>query len=154
MKMPSWLNKTKNDDEASSSSSARRRRITSCTAPVLLLRDLPLAPRPEDYVTLPPHVVAAARPRRNHRYVPLDECERWRDGEGIDHNDVSLPTGWHLNRARAPIQPGAKLTTEIRRRIRDLPEPLHCERKYQNEQFWYDFLGWDAHRPPSIYLLG
>jgi hypothetical protein len=105
MKMPSWLNKTKNDDEASSSSSARRRRITSCTAPVLLLRDLPLAPRPEDYVTLPPHVVAAARPRRNHRYVPLDECERWRDGEGIDHNDVSLPTGWHLNRARAPVQP-------------------------------------------------
>jgi hypothetical protein len=35
---------------------------------------------------------------------------------------------------------GPKLTTKIRRRIQNLPEPLRCKHKYQNPQFWHDFL--------------
>jgi hypothetical protein len=86
MKMPSWLKKTNNDAEASSS--PRHRRSQSFPPSPALLRGLPPAPRP----------------RQNRRYVPLDECEQqWRDREGIDHNDVSLPTGWHLIRARLSV---------------------------------------------------
>jgi hypothetical protein len=98
MKTPSWLKKTKNNGEAGSSSSARRCRSTSSLAPSLLLCDLPPAPKPKDYR------VIVARTRLDRLCVPLDECEqRWRDGEDIDHYDVSLPAGWHLNHARVSI---------------------------------------------------
>jgi hypothetical protein len=87
---------------------------------------------------------ASSRPRRQRIrcYVALEECERlWQDNEGINHLDVSLPHGWHLNHARVAVpEKGPRLTAEIRRRIQILPDSLHCERKYQNPQFWYDFL--------------
>jgi hypothetical protein len=36
--------------------------------------------------------------------MSLEECEQlWQDNKGIDHPDVSLPHGWHLNRARVPV---------------------------------------------------
>jgi hypothetical protein len=64
------------------------------------------------------------------------ECEgRWRHGEGIDHHDVFPPSGWHLNYARVPVPPVPKLTAEIYHSIRNLPEAMCLERKYQNEQF-------------------
>jgi hypothetical protein len=60
--------------------------------------------------------------------VPLEECEqRWRDWEGIDHNDVYLPAGWHLNRARMSVP---QLTAEVNHRIRNHSEALRCDRKY------------------------
>jgi hypothetical protein len=88
--MPSWLKKIKNDAEASSS-----RRIPLSPPPVALLRELPPAPRPEDYLTQPTRVIVPPKRQRwNRRYVPLEECERrWRDNEGIDHNNDSLPSG-------------------------------------------------------------
>jgi hypothetical protein len=124
MKMPSWLKKTKNDAEESSSS--RRHCSQSSPPSTALLDGLPPVPRPEVYVMRPPCVVATVRPRHNRCYVPLDKCEkRWRDGEGIDQNDVSLSAGWYLNRARVSVlsvpQPGAKLMAEVDRRIRNFP---------------------------------
>jgi hypothetical protein len=67
--------------------------------------------------------------------VPLEECKQWwRDNEGIDHKDFSLPASWHLNRANVLVslvpQPMSQLMVEIRCRIQNLPKPLHCERKY------------------------
>jgi hypothetical protein len=100
MKMPSWLKKTKNDHEASSSRGTRRSRMplssppsTACPPPALL-RQLPHAPRPEDYVgrgacvEMPP-------PRQCERlYVPLEECEQlWAANQSVDHNGVSLLQG-------------------------------------------------------------
>jgi hypothetical protein len=74
--------------------------------PVALLRELPPATRPEDYVMRPTRVVAPAGQRRNRRYVLLEECEQWwRDNEDINHNNVFLPAGRYLNRARVPIPP-------------------------------------------------
>jgi hypothetical protein len=76
--------------------------------------------------------------------VPLEECEAlWEANKSVDHPDIGLPHGWHLNWARMPVPPpeaGPKLDVEVRRRIWKLPEPMRFERMYQNPQFWYDFL--------------
>jgi hypothetical protein len=95
----------KNDGEASFSSSARHRYTLSSLPPVLLLRDLPPVPRPNDYLQQPGQVVLDDdAPNRDRCYVLVDECERrWQDGEGIDHNVLSLPIGWHLTRARVSL---------------------------------------------------
>jgi hypothetical protein len=137
--MPSWLKKTKNDHEASSSRRTRqsngppspppsgRPRMAACP-PSVFLHQLPPAPRPEDYVGRGAPIDASLSPpqQRNRRYVPLEECEMlWAENQNVDHNDVSLPHGWHLNRARVPVPPphpvGPKLDAEIRRCIRNLP---------------------------------
>jgi hypothetical protein len=75
-----------------------------------------------DYVTREACVVIA-RPRleRDCRYVPKEECEAlWEAKESVDHPDISLPQGWHLNHARVPVPPpleaGLKLDAEIHRR--------------------------------------
>jgi hypothetical protein len=130
------LNKMKNDGEASFSSYARRRYTLSSLPPELLLRDLPPAPRPNDYLQQLGHVVLDDdAPNQDRCYVLVDECERrWRDGEGIDHHVVSLPIGWHLTRARVSLSQVPKLVAEIRRRIRNLPETRRVEHKYNNEQ--------------------
>jgi hypothetical protein len=75
MKMPSWLKKTKNNAEAISSSSVHHGHRPPSPPPAVLLRQLPLAPRSEDYLTLLVHVVAPPRRQRNRRYMPLEECE-------------------------------------------------------------------------------
>jgi hypothetical protein len=77
--------------------------------------------------------------------VPLKECEElWAAKQSIDHADVTLLHGWHLNRASMPVPPppevGPKLDAEIRRRIGNLPEALWLNRMYRNRQYWYDFL--------------
>jgi hypothetical protein len=40
------------------------------------------------------------------------------------------------------------LDAKICRRIRNLPPALREDRRYQNRQFWHDFLAWEhtAHR--------
>jgi hypothetical protein len=38
---------------------------------------------------------------------------------------------------------GPKLAAEARHRIHNLLEQVRFERKYQNKQFWYDFLVWE-----------
>jgi hypothetical protein len=73
--------------------------------------------------------------------VLLEECEALRAAnQSVDHHDVCLPHGWHLNRARVPVPPpppaGPKMDAEIRRSIRNLPEALRLERKYRNRQLW------------------
>jgi hypothetical protein len=85
--------------------------------------------------------------------VRLEECEAlWVANQSVDHSDVFLPHGWHLNRARVPVSPappvGPRLDAEIRRRIRNLPQSLREDRQYRNRRFWYDFLNWEytAHR--------
>jgi hypothetical protein len=80
--------------------------------------------------------------------MPLEECEAlWKANESVDHPNVGLPHDWHLNRARVSVPPppevGLKLDVEICRRNRKLPEPMRCERMYENPQFWYDFLAWE-----------
>jgi hypothetical protein len=80
--------------------------------------------------------------------VPKEECKAlWEANKSVDHPDVSLPHGWHLNRARVPVLPppeaGPKLDAEISRRIRKLPQAMRYECKYQNPQFWYDCLAWE-----------
>jgi hypothetical protein len=77
--------------------------------------------------------------------VPKEECGAlWEANQSVDHPDISLPHGWHLNIARVPVPPpleeGPKLDAEIRCHIKKLPEPMRYERMYQNPQFWYDFL--------------
>jgi hypothetical protein len=76
--------------------------------------------------------------------VLLEECEQlWAANQIVDHHNVGLPHGWHLNCARVqvPAPPaGRKLDAEICRRIRNLPEAVRHEHKYRNRQFWYDFL--------------
>jgi hypothetical protein len=38
--------------------------------------------------------------------VRLEECEAlWAANQSFDHPDVSLPQGWHLNRARLSVSP-------------------------------------------------
>jgi hypothetical protein len=71
--------------------------------------------------------------------VPLEECGAlWVNNQSIDHHDVGLPHGWHLNRARVSVPPplpaGPKLNAETRRRILNLPEALRLDRKYRNRQ--------------------
>jgi hypothetical protein len=76
MKMLSWLKKTKNDHEASSSRSMHRGRRPPSPPPWALQRQLPPAPRSEDYVTGPTHIVVAhPRPEHEQRYVPKKKCE-------------------------------------------------------------------------------
>jgi hypothetical protein len=80
--------------------------------------------------------------------VRLDECEAlWAANQSVDHPDVSLPHGWHLNRAKVPVPPmppvGPRLDAEIRHRICNLPQSLREDRQYQNRQFWYNFLNWE-----------
>jgi hypothetical protein len=77
--------------------------------------------------------------------VPLEECEAvWAANQSVDHNDVFLPHGWHLNRARVPVPlappAGLKLDAEIRCRIRNFPQALREDRHYRNRQLWYNFL--------------
>jgi hypothetical protein len=76
--------------------------------------------------------------------VPFEECEAlWEANESIDHPNVGLPHGWHLNRVRVSVPPppkaGQKLDVKVRRRIRKLPEPMCFERMYLNTQF----LAWE-----------
>jgi hypothetical protein len=66
-----------------------------------------------------------------------EECEAlWKANESVDHPDVSLPYGWHLNRARVSVLPppetGPKLDAEMHRRIRNLPKAMRCNHMYQN----------------------
>jgi hypothetical protein len=80
--------------------------------------------------------------------VPLEECEAlWAANQSVDHHDVCLLHGWHLNRARVPVPlpppAGPKLDAEIRCRIRNLLEAPWLDRKYRKRQFWYDFLAWE-----------
>jgi hypothetical protein len=80
--------------------------------------------------------------------VPLEECKAlWVANQSVDHHDVCLPHGWHLNRARVPVlappPTGPKLDAEIQHRIWNLPEVLRLDRKYRNRQFWYNFLVWE-----------
>jgi hypothetical protein len=101
------------------------------------VRQLLLAPQLEDYLTRPARIVARPRQQRNLRYVPLQECEQvGEDNESVNHPDVGLPHGWHLDCARLPVPPvpeeGPKLDAEIHRRIQNFPDQLRCERKYQN----------------------
>jgi hypothetical protein len=106
MKMPSWLKKTKNNAEAISSSSVHHGHRPPSPPPAVLLRQLPLAPRSEDYLTRPVRIIARPRRQRNRRYVPLKECEQlWEANQGIDQPDVSLPHDWHLNHARVSVPP-------------------------------------------------
>jgi hypothetical protein len=84
--------------------------------------------------------------QRDRCYVPFEECEAlWAANQSVDHHDVCLPHGWHLNRASVSVPPppsvGPKLDVEIWRHIQNLPEALRLDRKYQNRQFWYNFLG-------------
>jgi hypothetical protein len=77
----------------------------------------------------------------DRRYVPLEECETvWAANQSVDHNDVSLLYGWHLNRARVPVPStplaGLKLDAEIRHRIRNLPQALREDRQYRNHQLY------------------
>jgi hypothetical protein len=38
--------------------------------------------------------------------VRLEKCEAlWAANQSVDHPDVSLPHGWHLNRSRVPVPP-------------------------------------------------
>jgi hypothetical protein len=72
--------------------------------------------------------------------VPKEECEALREAnESVDHLDISLPHGCHLNRARVPVPPppeaGPKLDVEIHRRIRNLSQVMRHDRMYQNPQF-------------------
>jgi hypothetical protein len=80
--------------------------------------------------------------------VYLEESEAlWAANQSVDHLDVSLPHGWHLNRARVPVPSvppvGPRLDAEIRCRIRNLPLALREDRQYWNRQFWHDFLAWE-----------
>jgi hypothetical protein len=76
--------------------------------------------------------------------VSLEECEALcASNQSVDHHDVGLAHGWHLNRARVPVLPppaGLKLDAEICPHIHNLHEVLQLGRKYPNRQFWYDFL--------------
>jgi hypothetical protein len=89
-------------------------------------------PWPEDYVTRPSRVIAPTPRQRNRRYVPLEECEAlWVANKSVDHLDVGLLHGWHLNQAKVPVPPSVaepKLDAEIRRRIWNLPEAMQLIR--------------------------
>jgi hypothetical protein len=79
----------------------------------------------------------AAQGVRAALVVLLEECEQlWAANQSVNHHDVGLPHGWHLNRARVPVPPplpaGPKLDAEIRCRIRNLPEVMRHDRKYRN----------------------
>jgi hypothetical protein len=54
--------------------------------------------------------------------MPKEECNAlWEANQNVDHPNVSLPHGWHLNRARVPVPPpletGPELEAEMRRSI-------------------------------------
>jgi hypothetical protein len=67
--------------------------------------------------------------------------------QSVDHPDISLPHGWHLNPARVSVPPaplvGLRLDAEMHHRIRNLPQSPREDRQYRNKQFWYDFLNWE-----------
>jgi hypothetical protein len=91
-----------------------------------LLRQLPPAPRPEDYVGRGATIDESPSWERDRRYVRLEECEAlWAANQSVNHPDVSLPHGWHLNHARVSVllapPVGPRLDAEIRRRISNLP---------------------------------
>jgi hypothetical protein len=80
--------------------------------------------------------------------VCLKECEAlWAANQSIDHPDVSLPHGWHLDPARVLVPPvppvGPRLDAEMCRRIRNLPQSMRQDRKYRNRRYWWDFLNWE-----------
>jgi hypothetical protein len=56
--------------------------------------------------------------------------------ESVNHPDVGLPHGWHLNHARVLVPPvpeeGPKLIAEICCRIQNLPELQRYMCKYKN----------------------
>jgi hypothetical protein len=73
--------------------------------------------------------------------VRLKECEAlWGANQSVDHPDVSLPHGWHLNPARVPVPPtlpvGPRLDVEMRCRIRNLPHSMREDHKYRNRRYW------------------
>jgi hypothetical protein len=38
--------------------------------------------------------------------VPLEECEYlWAVNQSVDHHDVGLPHGWHINSAKVSVPP-------------------------------------------------
>jgi hypothetical protein len=72
--------------------------------------------------------------------VRLEECEAlWAANQSVDHPDVSLPHGWHLNPTRVPVLPappmGPRLDAEMRRSIRNLPQSMREDCKYQNRRY-------------------
>jgi hypothetical protein len=83
--------------------------------------------------------------------VRLEECEEcdalWEANQSVDHPDVSLPHGWHLNPSRVPVPPappvGPRLDAEMRHHIRNLPQSMQEYRKYWNMRYWWDFLNWE-----------
>jgi hypothetical protein len=90
--------------------------------------------------------------------MPLEECELlWAVNQSVDHHDISLPHGWHLNHARVAVllapPVGPRLDAEIRRHIRNLPQSLREDRQYWNRKFWYDFLNWEdtGHRHTTLH---
>jgi hypothetical protein len=121
MKMSSWTRKMKNDCEVSSSrGTCQSGRAPSLPTPAALLRLLPPAPLPEDYVGRGPTIDESPPRQRDRRYVRLEECEAL----------------WAL-----PV--GPRLDAEICHRIRNLPQSLREDRQYRNMRFWYDFLNWE-----------
>jgi hypothetical protein len=104
MKMLSWLKKTNNDSEVGTSSSARHRRCRSATPPSCFFHNFPPPPRLEDYEHRQRVVIDLGEGcHQNRLCVSVLECERrWREEDDIDHHDVSLPSGGHLNRERVP----------------------------------------------------
>jgi hypothetical protein len=75
----------------------------------------------------------------------LEECKAlWAANQSVDHPDVSLPHGWHLNCDRMPVPPAPlvepRVNAEIHRRICNLPQALWEDRHYRNRQSWYNFL--------------
>jgi hypothetical protein len=74
--MPSWPRKTKNDREASSTRGTRQSgRAPSPPTSAALLRQLPPAPRPEDYVRRGATINESPPRQRDRRYVRLEEYE-------------------------------------------------------------------------------
>jgi hypothetical protein len=71
--------------------------------------------------------------------VRLEECEAlWAANQSVDHPDVSLPHGWHLNPGRGAVPPtppmGPRLDAEMRCRICNLPQSMREDRKYRNRR--------------------
>jgi hypothetical protein len=140
MKMSSWLKKTKNDHEASVSRRTRRssrppslppsvRPWTVAHPPLAFLHQLPPAPRPKDYVGWGRPSTCLPLPCGST--IGATCCSR-----SINHHDVFLPNGWHLNCPTVPVPPaplaGPKLDAEIHRCIRNFPQALREDRQYQN----------------------
>jgi hypothetical protein len=96
MKTPNWWKKLRHDNEAGSSSGGRRRAQGSPPPPphVVSGRNLPPPPRPQDFVGAARSSSLRISGERDYLYVRVAECRcHWLNGEGIDHPDVSLPSG-------------------------------------------------------------